>query len=348
MAILSSFEAVHYRGIDGVSLPCLTRANLITGMNGTGKTALLEAMWLFLRRFESALLWDSNVQRSGSDVFNPVSELSNDGVELGGTEAGSHHSWRAAFERVSETFLPLTAPGRVDKSLPIPIGGKLRTWFDGSQIAGTFGSVRYTPAGAVGLQSPEPPTPRPNCVIEGTRWQLETPDEYMQRYSDMVREGHKRDLINAMNLVLPVITDIEILTDMARESYLSATTTDGYQRPLMDFGGGAIRLLRLYLSFFAARKGVVLVDEVENGIHYSIMATLWGHAQRWMHEWDVQFVATTHSAECIDAAMEAFADNPEDLSIHKLFKNEDTGEIRAVTFSGEALEGARELNWEVR
>ena len=312
------------------------------------KTALIEAMWLFLRRFDLGLLWDSSVQRSGGAIFNPISELSNGGVELSGTEAGSRHHWRAAFEHTSQTFLPLPATGRGDKPLPVPMVSPLRTWFDGSQIAGTFGSVRYTPAGAVGHQSPEPPEPRPNCVFEGTRSQLETPDEYMQRYSDMVREGHKKALISALNLVLPTITDIEILTDMARESYLSATTKDGHRRPLADSGGGAIRLLRLYLSFFAARKGLVLVDEVENGIHYSVMTTLWDRARRWMHEWDVQFVASTHSAECIDAAMEAFADKPEDLSIHKLFENEDTGQIRAVTFSGEALEGARELKWEVR
>ena len=45
MDFLSSFEAVHYRGISGLSLPRLSPANLITGMNGIGKTALIEAMW---------------------------------------------------------------------------------------------------------------------------------------------------------------------------------------------------------------------------------------------------------------------------------------------------------------
>ena len=44
MTFLTSFQVVHYRGIDGLSLPALTRANLVTGVNGVGKTALLEAM----------------------------------------------------------------------------------------------------------------------------------------------------------------------------------------------------------------------------------------------------------------------------------------------------------------
>ena len=67
-----------------------------------------------------------------------------------------------------------------------------------------------------------------------------------------------------------------------------------------------------------------------------------------MHEWNVQIVATTHSAECIEAAMAAFEDAPEDLSIHRLFMNEKTGKVEATTFTGEALEGARNLDLEVR
>ena len=46
--------------------------------------------------------------------------------------------------------------------------------------------------------------------------------------------------------------------------------------------------------------------------------------------------------------MTAFADAPEDLSIHNLFMNEKTGKIQAVTFSGGSLEGARDLDLEIR
>ena len=37
MTHLSSFEAVHYRGLDGMSIPRLSAANLVTGANGVGK-----------------------------------------------------------------------------------------------------------------------------------------------------------------------------------------------------------------------------------------------------------------------------------------------------------------------
>ena len=155
-------------------------------------------------------------------------------------------------------------------------------------------------------------------MIEGTRWQLEVSGEYLKLYSDMVREGRKDDVTNAVNFILPNIKDIQILTDETGESYLSVITDNGAQLSLKDIGGGVVRLLKLYLSFSAVRNGIVLIDEIENGIHYSVLRDLWDRVRVWMREWKVQFVATTHSAECIEAAMEAFADEPNDLSYTSL------------------------------
>ena len=160
-------------------------------------------------------------------------------------------------------------------------------------------------------------------------------------------EGHKPALTKALNLILPGIKDIEILTDKMGKSYLSANTSADAQLPLQALGGGVVRLFRLYLNFFTARHGLVLVDEVENGMHYSVLHDLWRLVRSAAHEWDVQFVATTHSDECIEAAMAAFEDEPGDLSIHKLYTDESGG-VKATTFTGETLEGARDLRLEVR
>ena len=54
-----------------------------------------------------------------------------------------------------------------------------------------------------------------------------------------------------------------------------------------------------------------------------------------MRKWDVQLVATTHSGECIRAAMAAFKDAPDELAIHKLYRNEETGKVEVTTFTGQ-------------
>lgn len=164
----------------------------------------------------------------------------------------------------------------------------------------------------------------------------------------MVRKNHKDDFRDTINLIFPKVTDVDILTDETGEPYLSATTDDGVQLPLHDLGGGVVRLYQLFLGFFAARGGVLFVDEVENGLHHSVLKDVWARGRTWMRQWNAQLVATTHSAECIDAALAAFEDAPDDLAIHRLSRNEKTGKVEATTFTGETLEGVRDLDLETR
>ena len=178
--------------------------------------------------------------------------------------------------------------------------------------------------------------------------QHETPDEYLNRFSGLVREGRKKELIKAINLVAPNVEEVEILTDEVGESYLSITISGERPRPLHDLGGGAVKLVRLLIGFSASQGAILLSDEMENGIHHSAQRELWDKARQWMAQWNVQLVATTHSAEFIDAAIDAFSECLEDLSIHKIFRNRNTGQPEVATFTGDALAGARNLNLEVR
>ena len=130
MTLLTSFRAVHYRSIDGLSLPHLSQANLVTGVNGIGKTALLEAMWLFAGRYNPMLLWNANVQRSANPVLDPVARLSSDILELHGVENGARHQLKYIFEKVADIARPCdnrkcsgtelgAASGSRDASIPI-------------------------------------------------------------------------------------------------------------------------------------------------------------------------------------------------------------------------------------
>ena len=345
------FEAVRYRGIDGLSLGSLSRANLITGVNGIGKTALIEAIWLFTGRHNTSLLWNANVQRSFNPVVDPIAELSDGFIEIRATENQKEHKWKVEFEPIGSVGEVLVNVGDAQETIQIPVVGELHTWIDGKKINGKDrGAIHQTKLGAVLYRSPPRPREKIRCIIEGTNWQLATPDEYLQRYSDIVRSGFKTALIDAVNLILPKVNDLELLTDKTGTVQLSANASNSSkirQSPLHSLGGGVVRLFRLYLSLFTARNGIVVIDEIENGMHYSVLRKLWDLVRKGIRDWDVQFIATTHSGECVDAALEAFEDEPGDLSIHKLFTDE-SGSVRATTLTGEALKGVRDLDLEVR
>ena len=349
MTHLDSFKIVRYRGVSGLSLPNLSQANLVTSVNGIGKTALLEAIWLFMGRYNPGLLWNANVQRSASPALNPVSSLSSDVLELYGKENGSFHRMRAEFKKLAQIAGPVATGEAAEMNLrQLPIVGRIDTHLDGELAKSDIGGMQPTPWGVVLYENPSPPKPLSPCVIESTKFQLDTPVDYLQRYSEMVRANQKKELTNAINLLLPTVKDLEILTDSRGESYLSAITTGGVQLPLHDLGGGVVRLYRLLLSFFTCRGGMLLADEIENGIHYSALKEIWARARQWMQAWNVQLVATTHSAECLEAAIAAYADAPASLSIHKLFVRKQTGKVEAMTFTGEMIEGVRDLNLEIR
>ncbi len=351
MTFLNSFEAVRYRGIDGLSFPFLARANLITGVNGVGKTAALEAMWLFTGRYNTSLLWNQHVQRSDKLVLDPVARLAKEALELRGKERGSSHSLRAAFRKLADMEKANETPaGPVPGNhfMTPPVVARIYIDLDGSPTTRETTGTQITPWGSVAFDKPQMPAERPGSIIFGTRFQIQTLDEYLQRYSDMVRANLKKNFTEAINLILPKIRDVEILTDETGRSYLSAHTDAGVQLPLHDLGGGVERLYQLYLSFFSSRGGALFADEIENGLHHSVLENVWSHSRMWMREWDVQLVATTHSDECIRAAMAAFEDASDELAIHKLYRNAETGKVEVTTFTGEALLGARDLNLETR
>ena len=350
MTFLTSFKAVHYRGIDGLSFPRLASANLVTGVNGIGKTAVIEAMWLFAERYNTLFLWNPDLQRSDSPILDPIAKLANGVLELEGVENGSLHHLKTTFKKiggVSDASIPI--PTSTENSfIRSPTIGQIHTELDGITAEEKAIGMFSTPWGTITFHTHEPDSERPTNVTLTAKFQHETPEILFYIYSDMVRRNHKDDFRNAINFIFPKVVDVRILTDEMGEPYLSAITDDGVQLSLHDLGGGVVRLCRLFLGFFAARGGILFVDEVENGLHHSVLKDVWERGRAWMRQWNVQLVATTHSAECIDAALAAFEDAPDDLAIHRLSRNEKTGKVEATTFTGETLEGVRDLDLETR
>ena len=350
MIELNSFKVVRYRGIDGLSIPRLSKTNLVTGFNGVGKTALIEAMWLFTGRYNPSLLWNANLLRTRGSPANPLSRLTEGELELHGTENGEAHELKLAFEEIDGTPRGELVAGTMQDDLRrlAPAVGFLRTHLDGKLVQGGPGGVHLTSSGAVLYDSPDTPAGRPGCIIESTRLQHETSDEDLGRYSGLVREGRKDELVKAIGLVAPGAEEVEILKDASGDSYLSVTVSGGRPRPLHDLGGGAVRLARLLIGIFAAKGAILLSDELEGGIHHSAQREVWDRARQWMDLWDVQLVATTHSAEFLEAAIDAFSDRPEDLSVHRLHRDPETRRPKVATFTGDALAGARNLDLEIR
>ena len=357
MSYLQSFHVIRYRGLDGLDIPRVApRVNLITGKNAAGKTSLLEAIWLFHGRFNPTLVWNLNVRRSPIVAVDPVTGLAADRVELEGDEGGRSCSFRLQFapsanaefpSHVGQQDRPQAANG--SEGATIPAQGRLRVWIDGEELDLRQGSgVHITAKGPVVHPAVPSPVGRGQAVIEGgVQNPLALNKDLVDRYSDMVRAGRKPQLLDVLSVLDLGLTDMEILTDEAG-IHVWATTADGNSRALYDLGGGVVRLFRVAVNLIAATGGVLLVDEIENGLHHSVLIEFWNRLNRMASASNVQVFAATHSHECIDAAITAFGEESRELAVHGLYRANGAGPSEATFFSGPTLAAARDLNFELR
>ena len=113
--------------------------------------------------------------------------------------------------------------------------------------------------------------------------------------------------------------------------------------PINLLGDGIRHLLTILSAVFEAKNGILLIDEIENGFHYTSLKTLWKAVCRAAQDFNVQIFATTHSYECI----EAFANSEfSEIALYRIDRT--AGKHQAFFYSAEVLRAGIEREFEVR
>jgi AAA15 family ATPase/GTPase len=117
--------------------------------------------------------------------------------------------------------------------------------------------------------------------------------------------------------------------------------------PVDFLGAGFCRCLSIALILAAGGKEVLFIDEIENGIHYSLLSELWQFLLTASDTYNCQIIATTHSYEMIEAFYEASQKKHfTDISYIRLAKKEDVVSAHQVGFDDLAY--ALSTNFEIR
>lgn len=162
----------------------------------------------------------------------------------------------------------------------------------------------------------------------------------------MVRK--KKILLDMLRRIEPRLEDMHSLSPDGEQRIYVELEGDGEALPLPQLGHGFSRLVYLYCSLLVTDAKLALIDEVENGIHYSSLPILFQGIQNIAANNDVQTLMTTHSWDCIKAAYKIFADadNLKDFQLIRLERDGDN--IRAVVINDEMLDTVMEAGYEVR
>jgi hypothetical protein len=117
--------------------------------------------------------------------------------------------------------------------------------------------------------------------------------------------------------------------------------------PLSLLGSGVVRALGIASAIPLYKEGVLLVDEIENGIYHTRLHDFWNAIDHMAKLFNVQIVATTHSAECLTAAIESVTPDlagADPLHVYKLLR----GKRVPIPYERGTLQSALEFMAEVR
>ena len=320
-----------FRGVADLTIPQLARVTLITGMNNTGKTSILEGVRLL-------------TDEASPDVISEIlqfREENNEGLSNDGDAATGGAFLVSAlfhgFPQLSDNMRPIVislADGsrqvyldirwfaeieeRDGRERLVPVEQDLFGFQDGvpALVVTTESTERVYPLSRIDkLATDRRSRLRYNRKRVSTRFVSSSGPERTEMVGplwDNISLTPKEDyVIEALRIIDPSISAISMVGEQSIRSTRTAVVRSenfGRRVPLRSFGEGMNRLFSIILSLVNVSGGVLLIDEFENGMHYSVQVDAWRMVFRLAQELNVQVLATTHSIDCVAGFRQAAAE----------------------------------------
>lgn len=370
--ILDSLEIKGYRCFEHLTIEKLGRVNLIVGENNVGKTALLEALWIYATRGKMATLINSLFSRdeisiyyenfspsqTGSIRFQKEDLISETGNLFCGRPKLDTNSRKSIYVGTDNSSVSVNTTRMIDKD------GKPTNNFS------LFESVwNVRPTGLIivsvlkesneekraefysfeNLQSLMLEPPPENLPSNFVRSQILNNEYLVRAWDEALREGLEERAVHFLKIIEPKIEYVNFVgrPENSGMRYPIASNGDSSKRvTLKSYGEGMTRLLGISLVLVQCRDGILLIDEIESGLHYSVLPNVWKLIFKTAKDLNVQVFATTHSKDCIEAFAVAANESPEEGMLIRLERQDE--KITARTIDEENLGLAVDYGAEVR
>ena len=378
----TSFTIENFRLFNRLTVAPLARVNLIAGDNNVGKTALLEALWVHAHptnpRRAAAMGARSGLTVSQhtellSDWFlqyktslpirleaavntgngSRILEINRREREYQGklsipeTDDSDFHEETTSdldfdheltFEYVNETGDNYVSSIWLDEEAT---PSRLRPFMSVKR------DVRHSRIRSSMEVNREPNSPdRIRCEFVGTHSKHRP-----TRFSRIERGGYLPEIEEIIRQIEPRLQRLTLLTNERGIPSIYGDIGIGTLLPMSLMGDGVNRLLDFVLAFFPVQDGIILIDEIENGIHHKRLENVWKSLEWLSREFNVQVFATTHSYECIKAARTAFklSEFDDEISYARLQRNLKTQRLECVAYDdAEVFDYALKYGREVR
>jgi len=355
--MFTAFNVSHFRRFEALQLDSLSRVNLFTGPNGAGKTSLLEALFIWSGAFMPELALRVNVfrgmetmqlprQRPSGTVFrslfydmDPGRPVVLEGVDLDGTVV--RVEVRVPAAAATGSSMVGASPTAADADSGADVDALELT----TVVGGAPPVVSMLKVVDDGIRSEGQRPARVAAVFLGGRTESSA-HEMATRLGKVVVAKRLDRVVHALQVLEPELRSLASVVEGDKTVVYADIGRDELV-PLWLLGGGINHLAHIVLAILEEDGRVVLIDEIENGVHYSALPDVWRVIDRAAVAAGAQVFATTHSRECVAAAHQVFSETLDyGLSVRRLEPH--NGRIDAVAYDRESLEASLDAGFEVR
>ncbi len=362
----------NFRGLRDIALEKLASFNLLLGANDVGKTSILEAV--FLTSGFPNLSLTINIQNQRRYLVHEFEDLSTIFHEL---QVDAKVSMSASFGDSTKRKLVITAPYSKQNSEntqgiganvngdPVEIKGDDRldvpsssSVFSGprylhyeSSISSNEGTTPITFSGNLTvrdgkIEGSQIPDNLINEIVLARR--ISTVSEYdVGAISDIIVSKKSDELLKYLRLINPRVEGIAVRADIVHLDI-------GLKKmiPLNMFGSGMVRAASILSWCILGRDRILLIDEIENGLHYTAIQQLLIALLKYSNERGVQVFATTHSIAVLEELQQVlsskeFRKHQQSTKSYTL-KKDSIGTVRSYKYEYDQFEHCIAQGIEIR
>jgi len=164
-------------------------------------------------------------------------------------------------------------------------------------------------------------------------------------YSSIVKANKKEEFIDKLKIVEHDIEGMELISSGLNTVVIRKKNV---LLPISQMGEGFLRIFYIIGLSLAHENGIILIDEIENGLHWSIQKKIFENILRLSNELNIQYFIATHSAEFVREGFEDLENNDvNSIGATRIIKKDDDV-IYASPLNGKDLKDLIEENAEFR
>ncbi len=367
--MITELKITGFRGFEDFSLHDLGRINLLVGSNNGGKTSVLEAIQFLVAQGNLRYLSDTMMRRGGYMwPDSQIKELSGPEIDvcrlfygynmepdsqftISGKRGSFNDTVRAA---ILESEYDNSPEQIEDYELASPYILKL-TWHNSESVEE---KLRLSRQGGLSYDRLMSRYPKKLSGQADKAFLIPTDflsvDEIILLFEDIVLTSEEQLVIDSIKIIEPTVERIASV-GRGKRIFVNASETRGgivikckgiKQRiPIGSMGDGLWRMLGVTLALVKAEGGILLIDEIDTGLHFTVMENMWKLITQTAKRLDVQVFATTHNSDCWTSLAAILCDEDAiDVTIQRIEKDKK----QSVAFTYDEIVIAAEREIEVR